>query len=339
MDEKEMDEAVLDIAEGLGITDSVEDVEAPKDELESSGDSGIPAGDTTPPADTGEETSTTEVKEEEGVETPPSVEALAPPKTWRPDAVKEWDKLPPVVQSEILKREEDMFKGIEGYKQEAAIGKVVKEVVSPYLPELQAAGIDPIHQINALLKINSVLEKGTQEQRIEIFRNLMKGYNLDASHLSATPDIFVDPQIESLNKTVAELQSNLNAITNERVQTTRETLRQEIATFASDPANIHFDTVADDMTALIRAGLAKNLSDAYTQAVWRNPQTRALETARLAAETEAKVKRENEGKLVKLTAAASANVKTSAKAGSGTAPIGSMDDTLNETLLNIKSRA
>jgi hypothetical protein len=333
MDEKELESAVVDIAEGLGISDPVEDVKKASLVGEGDGNESIPTDDSTP-SDESEVSAEVEVSEEvKGVE---PVDIPPPPKTWRPDATKEWEVLPAVVRDEILKREEDMFKGIESYKQEAAIGKTIREVVSPYLPQLQAAGIDPIYQIQSLLHAHHTLVSGTDEQRKSVFRHLLNEYRVD---LSETPDIFRDPEAEALNKTVADLQRKVESITSTQAETVREKLQREIAAFSTDPANVHFDTVVDDMTALIKAGLAKDLPDAYSQAIWRNPQTRALETARLTAEAEAKLKRENEGKVAKVARAASVNVKTSAKSGSGTAPIGSMDDTLNETLLNIKSRA
>ena len=45
--------------------------------------------------------------------------ALAPPKTWRAEALAKWETLPAEVQREVLKREEDIFKGLESYKADA----------------------------------------------------------------------------------------------------------------------------------------------------------------------------------------------------------------------------
>lgn len=337
MDEKELDLAVEDIADDLGFETDASEVNSSSETTETTGDAGnISTGEVDSTGETEVEAGTETQVEGEVVESSETVSSTPPPKTWRPDAAKEWEKLPSVVQEEILKREEDMFKGIEGYKQEAAIGKVVRDIVSPYLPQLQSAGIDPIHQIQSLLHAHHTLVNGTDAQRTEVFRHLLKEYNVD---ISGTAEIFQDPATETLNKTVANLQRKLDSFEQGQAEQVRESLRQEIAAFSADPVNAHFDLVIDDMTALLKAGLAKDLSDAYAQAVWRNPQTRALETARLAAETEAKLKRETEGKVTKLIKATSANVKTSAKAGSGTTPLGSMDDTLNETLQAIKSRA
>ena len=41
---------------------------------------------------------------------PAAAEVLPAPKTWRPEAAAKWAALPPEVQQEVLKREQDIFK-------------------------------------------------------------------------------------------------------------------------------------------------------------------------------------------------------------------------------------
>jgi hypothetical protein len=67
------------------------------------------------------------------VVTDPTASALQAPKTWRPEAAAKFSALPPEVQQEVLKREEDIFKGLEAYKADAGIGKAVKSVLQPYM--------------------------------------------------------------------------------------------------------------------------------------------------------------------------------------------------------------
>ena len=62
-------------------------------------------------------------------------------------------------------------------------------------------------------------------------------------------------------------------------------MNNEINIFAADPAHPYFDDVANDITALLRGGGAKDLADAYDKAVWANPVTRAKEQARRDALT------------------------------------------------------
>ena len=59
----------------------------------------------------------------------------------------------------------------------------------------------------------------------------------------------------------------------------------------------------------------------------------------MTADAAAKAKAEAAERAKQTRKATGANVKSSAKAASGTAPLGSIDDTLNAALVAIKSRA
>jgi len=277
----------------------------------------------TPPAKEGEGTA------------PPTAAALQPPKTWRPEAAAKFATLPPEVQQEVLKREEDIFKGLESYKADASIGKALKGVVQPYLQIFQSQGIDPMQQVSGLMRAHVALATGTPEQKQQFFQHLAKEYGVDLDVEAP----YVDPQVVGLQKQLSDLQSRLNGREQQEADKARTALQAEIDTFASDPAHQYFDEVANDIAGLLRSGAAKDLKDAYEKAIWANPITRAKEQARLTADAEAKAKAEAAEKVKQARKATGANVKSSAKAASGTAPLGSIDDTLSAALANIKSRA
>ena len=265
----------------------------------------------------------------------PAAAALQPPKTWRPEAAAKFATLPPEVQQEVLKREEDIFKGLESYKADASIGKALKGVVQPYLQMFQSQGIDPMQQVSGLMRAHVALATGTPEQKQQFFQHLAKEYGVDLG----TEAPYVDPQVAGLQKQLTDLQSRLNGREQQEANDARSKLQAEIDTFASDPAHQYFDEVANDIAGLLRSGAAKDLKDAYDKAIWANPITRAKEQARLTADAEAKAKAEAAERAKQARKATGANVKSSAKAASGTAPLGSIDDTLNAALANIKSRA
>ena len=271
----------------------------------------------------------------EGTTTAPAVEGPAAPKTWRPEAAAKFATLPPEVQQEVLKREEDMFKGLEGYKADATIGKTLKSVVQPYLHIFQAQGVDPMQQVSDLMRAHVALATGTPEQKTQFFQKLAQDYAVDLG--GEAP--YTDPQVTGLQKQLADLQSRLNGREQQEATQARTKLQAEIDTFAADPTHQYFDEVATDIAGLLRSGAAKDLQDAYDKAIWANPITRAKEQARLTAEAEAKAKAEAAEKAKQARKAAGANVKSSAKVASGTAPLGSIDDTLNAALAGIKSRA
>jgi len=302
-------------------------------------------GETTPP-----ETSDTDVKldsttENTSEEPPapaapeeppaPAEPAVPAPRTWRTEAAAKWATLPPEVQKEVLKREDDIFKGLESYKADAQVGKTVNSIIAPYAPMLQQMGISPMQQIDGLMRAHYTLATGTPEQKQIAFQKLAAEYRVDLN--AEAP--FVDPQVQGLQKQLADLQSQFMGRQRQEAEVTRTSIQREIDTFATDPAHPHFDTLANDIAGLIKAGAAKDLAEAYEKAVWLNPVTRAAEQSRISAETSAKAKADAEAKLQATRKALGANVKSKAKAAGAAAPLGSIDDTLNASLAAIRTRA
>ena len=269
--------------------------------------------------------------------TTPAAESsiLAAPKTWRPEAAAKWAATPPEVQAEILKREDDMFRGLETYKNDANIGKSVKSVLEPYLPILQQHKIDPLVQISGLMHAHYTLATGSPEQKQALFAKLASDYGINPEGSEAP---YIDPQVAALRQELTTLKSTVQGREAQEAERSRSSLASEINTFAADPAHAYFDEVANDIAGLLRAGSAKDLADAYEKAVWANPITRAKEQARLTTEALANAQKSAQEKAQAARKAASANVKSKATPASGTAPSGSIDDTLQSALAGIKSR-
>ena len=306
------------------------------------------------PSKPGEEVTETEVTPKVEEKKPAAlaakpVEAKAPvtttreaPKTFRPDAQAAFLAAAPILQEEILKRENDIFKGIEGYKHNAAIGKGVLDVMKPYLPVLEKAGINPLEQISGLMNAHYTLSTGTAAQKQAMFQKIAQEYGVYvAPNNSGGADAYVDPQVADLQRTVAELKSQQTTREAREVEAQRTTLQKEIDTFASDPANRYFDEVANDIAQLLKAG-SPTLKDAYDKAVWANPQTRAKEQARIQTETEESRKVEAKRKADDARRATGANVQSRAKTAGATtaggARLSALDDILAEGLAEIKAR-
>jgi hypothetical protein len=275
----------------------------------------------------------------------PAAQKPAAPRTWRPEAAAAWDALPPTVQQEVIKREEDMFKGIEGYKAHATVGQTFQQATQVFAPLLTQQGHDPIQLTHQLLSAHATLSLGSAEDKLAAIQQIAQSYGVELNPVDPENAPYVDPQVAALQKQLAAVQSKLSQ--NDQLQAQqraqqeteiRATLSAEIEKFASDPANPYFDEVANDIVALMNAGLAKDLKDAYEQAVYRNPVTRAKEIERKASETAQAAQKAAAEKAAKARAATSVNVRTSPKQASGTAALGSMDDTLAATLAAMKAR-
>jgi hypothetical protein len=258
------------------------------------------------------------------------------PKTWRKEAAAEWANLSPTIKAEIVKREEDMFKGIENYKLDATIGNNFKNVVAPHIDYLQRSGVDPYAEVNGLLEYSKTMRFGTNGERMQLLGKIAHEYGIDLLDLAANvpPPAYVDPAVKSLQDQLNALQSTRQQEDTQRQQFVMQEAQSKINAFQANPKNEHFAAVEAEMAAFISSGVCKTLEEAYEKAVWANPLTRAKEQSRLAAEAQA----QSQAKVAEAKKATAANVKTSARPGSATAPTGSIDDTLAETLAAIRSR-
>src|SRR5699024_7125513 len=66
------------------------------------------------------------------------------PSSWSKDAAAKWADLPAEIRSEIHKRESDFHKGIEPYKQGAAIAQQLQHAIEPFMGNIQASGVHPL---------------------------------------------------------------------------------------------------------------------------------------------------------------------------------------------------
>lgn len=345
--EFDMDAAVNEVGVGLGFDDSGADAGADNDP-----GANIEVGE----GDLGEATVAAGVKEaaaaavagappvdpskKEAAPTDPAADPSAtPPNSWRPEAKEAWATIPPAARAEILKREQDIHKGLEGYRVDAEMGRSVKSVLEPYMATLQQHNIDPAAQIAGLMKAHHTLALGSPQEKSALFQQLAKDYGIalpGAGDGDEPP--YVDPAVADLRKEVQALRSNLSARERQETSAKQADLVTKVEAFAADPANIHFEEVANDMATLVQSGVAKTLEEAYDKAVWANPAVRAKEQARQAAAAEATRRQQDSEKAVKARAATGANVTTSARRSGATTTTGSMDDTLAETLASIKAR-
>lgn len=285
--------------------------------------------------------------EKQGSEKPaegtPSGDAATPPRTWRPEAAAVWAQIPSAAQAEILKREQDIFKGIETYREAAEFGAPLKQVMDPYLPVLQQYGIKPESQVADMMQAHYTLAFGTQQQKAALIQQVIKDYGVDVAGLNFQADPnkseYVDPQVAALRQQLEEVQSKLSQNDRQAMEAKRQEITRHVTAFAADPKNVYFEELANDIAHLLKTGAEPTVEKAYEAAMWRNPAVRAKELARQQAEREAKTRKESEERVANAKKATSANVRTQARAGSATAPLGTMDETLASALAEIKGRS
>lgn len=319
--------------------------EGEEDESSSDGSENVDATDeSSSPTDEAPVEEETVLEGEVVEENAESVQAVGAPKTWTKEALEKWATVDPVVQAEVLKREEDFLKGITAYKGAADLGVRYSQVVEPYAPMLAAENVDPVQLFQSFAANHYLLSKGSPAQKVKLAAELINGYEIPLADLlnhiaEEGTNEPVDPKIAALEKEIAELKG---------VVTTRQTAEQsaaqakidaEIDAFAADPAHPYFDEVAADISNIFKAGAASTLSEAYEKAVWANPSTRQKELDRIKAESLTAAAEEEKARLAKKAKSTADSVEVSERSKNGTVPTGSMDDTLSETMASISSRA
>lgn len=280
-----------------------------------------------------------EVEEQNSAE----VQALGAPSTWTKEAIAEWSQIPPRSQQEILKREEDMHRGLEQYKGAAEIGQKYEAVAEPYRAMLTAENIDPVQLFNSFAANHYLLSEGSPEQKVELAANMLSHYGVEVTDLI---DYIGEQILNPVDPRVAKLEAELNGLKqNFTQQATKSTEAQqqaalsEIEKFAADPAHPYFNELVADVAGLMEAGVAQTLQEAYEKAVYANPVTRAKELERLTAAKKLETDAAEKARKDKLALSTAANVNAHSHQRDGTVPLGSMDDTLNETLAAIQGRA
>lgn len=253
----------------------------------------------------------------------PVAQEIKAPNTWKKESHDAYAKADPVLRSEIERREADFHKGIEQYRQAATFAQSIDAAISPYKQTLQSLGVAPEKAIAELMAADHRLRYGSAAEKSQYFAQLAHSYGVD---IAQTAEIKVDPQkyeLEQQNNQLRQYYENTQLM-NQRQQ--EQSLNSEISAFAADPKHSHFEQVKGHMAALLQAQQAKTLDDAYEQAIYANPATRAAVLQQQATEQKA----ESAKKAQAAKDAASVNMRSRASIPASQ-PIGTMDDTIRAT--------
>lgn len=255
------------------------------------------------------------------VEEKPAIDA---PQAWTAEAKKDWATLPPHIQAEIIKRENDTHKMFTSREGELRLGREMKEVIDPFLPIIKEAGAEPKALIHDLLGTVNTLRNGTEEQKMMVMRNIADGYGIDLNKVLGYKNDPINQIYSELNGLKQQLnpESIINQL-QERQESAR--IQSEVDAFAADPKNVHFEKVKPIMGQLISGGHAKTLQEAYDMACYADPSIRS--TMLNAVKTDDAAKRKMEV-AQKKSAAVSIKGSSSAVQGNTTPPKRTLEEEL-----------
>lgn len=261
------------------------------------------------------------------------------PKSWKPEYHEAWSKLDPKVQEYVEQRESEMASGVESVKGDAQVGRSLREVIAPYRPLLDSQGVkDEAQAVRALLGAHYQLSTGDENARTALFASLAKQYHIDVAKLaSGAAAVVTDPALREVTDRLNKVEGSLTAAQQAQVESLRQQTSKEVEIFAADPTHPYFNEVADHIVLLLQDPRI-SLKDAYDQAVWANPATRAKEQTRLSQEADAKLRKDAEEAAAKARKAKGTDVRGKEGSKSSTELLGTMEDTMRETYREIASR-
>jgi len=212
--------------------------------------------------ESGDEVEEKPVEVDEVEENP--VEALKPPSSWKKEHQATFSTLTPEIQNEILRRENDMHKGLSEYKQKADWARGFEPIAESIIG-LRADYGNEYKGIEQLYK----LSKWAEKDPVAFIQHVAdaNGIKLDGSMAAHN-----NPAINNLFEEVNQLKQVIGA------QQEKETnfLNSEAATAIEKfkEGAEHFEDLRQDMAQLLEAGLAKDLEDAYDKALWQRKDLR-----------------------------------------------------------------
>lgn len=215
------------------------------------------------------------------------------PRTWAPAAREHWSALPREVKDQVLKVEGLASRAHNELQQVKQGYQAFQEAVAPFVPHLQAIGIEPARAVRELFQMEYVLRTGTPTDKAGLLAHLMGRYGVTPDALAtrlesapqqpqAHPQEFRDPRLDAVLGQFQQAAQRRASETTARAQ-------QELTAFqATNPEFL--DDVADDMADLIararQRGQPITLQQAYDKACQLNDDVRTVVEQRRAQEAQ-----------------------------------------------------
>jgi len=293
------------------------------------------------------EDETEEVVAETVTEEEPEIQLDAghvnPPSTWRAEAKSKWANIDPAIKAEIHKREGDAMRGAEMLKDDANFGKQISSVVAPYMPTIRAKGATETEAIETMLNAYHVLETAAPQEKAQQLLATAQQYGV-LNEIGALLQNQVPTQPQGLTPEQVSQQIAAERQAWESQQTT-QSIQSEVEQFASASnedgtlRHPYFENVRATMGALVQADSSLSIEDAYERAIWAAPDIRAiLESQQAGSVSQSQEQAKTHAEKAKKASQNNLRKKPS-HAVKQPAPTGSVDDTMQEALENMKAQA
>lgn len=195
----------------------------------------------------------------------PKTEPIAPPAEWKGAGKVKWDRLPREVQTELR----DTWQALAAERAEVA---PFRELIDSHKQLL----VNETGSVQAGMTQLFAFARMSVDNPVQLIQHIaaQRGIDLRAA-FAGQPQPGPQQSQPGPTADVAQLvQQALQPILGQFQQQSLQQEIQKIEAFRADPKHPYFTDVAPRIEQLLKAGAAKDLQDAYDQAVWADPTIR-----------------------------------------------------------------
>ena len=199
-------------------------------------------------------------------------EATEPPSHWSEGDKAAFKSLPKAGQEFLLRRHKEME---ADYTRKTTEVAPLRKALDPFRPEMERRGLS---EAQAMQHITTSAQQLWQYQQAfnqnpkAALDAFAKQYGIDIGGGKTHDDPLADPELTELKETVTGLKRQLTEREQAEENARAESLQRQIQDFAAD--HPYFDDLRVTMGALMQAGRAKDMTEAYEQAQWSHPEIR-----------------------------------------------------------------
>lgn len=246
--------------------------------------------------------------------TEPAKPAIEAPQSWSAEMRAKFATLPPEAQQYVAQRENEAHAKISEQGSKLASYDGLSRTLEPHRTDLMAAYGSVEKGVNDLLALRSEAIRNPVNFLIKFAEGA--GIRLDQLPALAAQA----PQAQPVDPRIAALSHQVESLTSIHRQQALDAAQKQVEAFKADPKNKHYAAAESRIAELLNSGAAKDLADAYEQAVWGTPQLRELVIAERAAEAKAKADAEAKKLADAARAANVVNIRTSGGRAAPSAP-------------------
>lgn len=229
----------------------------------------------------------------------PTVPAAAPvraPQSWRSDAKAHWDKLPPEVRNEVVRREVAIARAMQEVAPVRQFHEQFSNTLRPYEGFLRSQNAQPLQAIDNLFRTALMLNTAPPPVRMEMIAKMIQTYvGTDRGTLEAFDEVAGrvfsgqpvnhgpppprDPRVDQLAQIIQQ----------ERAERTQREFEQHLDSVEEWGSQREFfqqvrHSMADLMEVKRRQGLKLGLDAAYSLACRLDPKVAQVIQRRVAAQ-------------------------------------------------------